>query len=455
MQGSFAPGGEGRHKRQKILLASDEGGLEVIEEDEIQELSSARLGAGPGTQWRDVLDPGVDERTEKAYRDGLAEARRTGNAAPQEPVPPDISFTYKGRTVYILKDGDEGQGLRTGVLGHYIVPYSRSPANNTAVPFPTPGVLIHNPRPVPAGAPGHPRPGVADARPRPNILYCEVNKHYIVPDGKYMEIGLHSLRAILEEAESLDFAFSKRMEGLQNASSSVVWDCLDPDFNPADRQAVLAQFMGKYLDRLYTQFNPGADPDVAIVSGEALHEHKAFCKEWVQKHYKSLTPLITSNAEILTGDFFNKISATTQGAGGLTRMEMARFFMRNEDFAWSFASALYFHTTNLDHVRGGRNASITQTRNSMTLKAQEYNRFGRLLLEKMESLHDLARVHAAARPFAIEKYTVDWYGILGQMPHIHRYFDDITRYTQAGVRPFQRRGQPQIPPWRVGMDQRP
>jgi hypothetical protein len=303
--------------------------------------------------------------------------------------------------------------------------------------------------------------GERDDRRRPHPFFSVDGRDYVRPDGRdhvrpdstYLEIGIKKLKSILEEAESLDLSFAKRMEGLQNVASSVVWDCIDPDFNPTDRQAVLNQFMGKYLDRFYSKLDPVGEPGVRDVASEALHKHKAFCEEWVKKHYKNLTPLITSSAEALAGDFYPHFEKMMTPDKKITRTELARILMRHEEFACLFASALYHHITNLDHTRGGRNASITQTRNSMSLLAWEYKKLGTAISENSKIIWDVISARQGSQFAPIEKYTVDWYDILGQMPQIHRYFDDMAHMNMfTPGRVVNRRGQQQVPPWRFAMD---
>jgi hypothetical protein len=288
-----------------------------------------------------------------------------------------------------------------------------------------------------------------DSQPKPNLHYCKEGRDFIKANPmRFWEIGASRIRKYLEKAESLDFAFAKRMQGFGNVTQSVVWDCLDPDYDPSDRKEVMDQFMSKYLSRIYTRADAGSnEPDTARLSEEALHKHKVFCQAWTKKHYRCLTPAVTAPAEALAGEFYSDMVAMCDPQARPTRMELARLFMRHQDIAPEFASCLHYFMTNLEQSRGGRNASYKQMSSVNSSKAWSYNRLGNLLGEQGATLARIIRGLANAQP---DPYVVDWYSVLGQMPEVHRYFDDSqTSATSAG--PTARRaGAGQVPPWRVG-----
>jgi hypothetical protein len=292
------------------------------------------------------------------------------------------------------------------------------------------------------------RPG--DSQPRPNLHYCKEGRDFITADPDlFWEIGASTLRRCLERAESLDFAFAKRMQGFGNVTQSVVWDCLDPDYDPSDRKEVMDQFMSKYLNRFYTRVDAGSnEPDAMVLSEEALHKHKVFCQAWTKKHYRCLTPAVTAPAEALAGEFYDDMVAMCDPGARPTRMQLARLFMRHQDIAPEFASCLHYFMTNLEQSRGGRNASYKQMSSINSSKAWSYNRLGNLLGEQGAPL---ARIIRGLAHDQFDIHAVDWYSVLGQMPEVHRYFDDTqTSATASAGATARRAAQGQVPPWRVG-----
>ena len=65
------------------------------------------------------------------------------------------------------------------------------------------------------------------------------------------------------------------MQGLLGTTQTSVWDCLDPDFDPADRKDLLSQFLNTYSGDFYAHVE---DASAREVAQEAMQQHKAFCK---------------------------------------------------------------------------------------------------------------------------------------------------------------------------------
>ena len=275
--------------------------------------------------------------------------------------------------------------------------------------------------------------------------------HFVCADPEnslYYEIGVDRLRATLEEAEALDLAFARRMEGLANVNKSVMWDCLDPDYDASDREGLMEQFMSKYLERFYSRLEPGNIPDVRSLTEEALHKHKAFCKAWTQKHYKTLTPTVTAPAETLVNEFYPYLESIFPRNHRLARAELARVLMRHEEFSADFATCLHYYTTSLEQGRAGRNASYKQMSQISTARAMSYTRMGNVLSDKMNVLTQLFRgMQRDPTDRWLHPLLIDWHSIMGQIPQVHRYFDDDA--AQHAGAPRVQPGGGQIPPWRI------
>lgn len=403
------------------------------------------LGARPGTDWGAVLQPEVDEATEARFRaenaNDLISAAGGVPAAAGAPVaegpilPPPQHLEAKGKVFYILQGDTRREPVRTGVGAHYIRPY-RMGANG-AVPYPIPEEIGDGDQDA--------LPESVSLEPKPDLKYCRQGRDYVIPDGSYMEVGAERLAAVLGAAEQADLKFARRMEGLANVTPGLYWDCLDPDFNPADRQAVVHQFMSKYLERFYAQVEPGNEPGAQRVADEALHKHRTFCREWVRKHHKGLTPLVTSPAEALTSEFFDRIRAELMPTSRMTREELSRLFMRHPDFASDFATCLYYYTTSLEQSRGGRNATYKQMNAATTSKVWAYKRFGDMLGASRAKLRELLGDFETEQEFCLGANFVDWYDILGQLPEVHKRFEPALKDWLSGG--GDRADGGNVPPW--------
>lgn len=415
--------------------------------------------------WTESLDPDVDEATQRQMRAEhatdvrarqiLAQRGVAPAAAPPpplpRPIPPPQRFTVKGTLVLVVKGADIPP--RAGEWGHYIVPYVIE-GTGTATPYTTHTPNTH-PLVVAEGYPGMSRDG-RDTQPQPNVDTCTLGVDFVTADAsKFWEVGLDNVKKILETAEAADLEFSRRMEGLGNVARGVVWECLDAEYDASDRVSVMEQFMSKYMERFYTKLGTGNFPDIESISAEAIHKHKAFCKAWSDKHYRTLTPAVTAPAEALTGDFFPYIEPLMTGTPPhlrLTRMELSRVFMRHPEIAGEFASALQHYSNSLEQTRGRRNANYKQINMMNSARVLSYNRFGNLLDQKGPMLTRLLKELCTEASSRLHPMTVDWYSILGQIPPVHRYFEDTTPYHGISSARQASAAQGQVPPWRFGKD---
>lgn len=432
-------------------------------------------GAFPvNADWPNVLDPENDESVTRKVRSDnvarelsrLAQIRVPGIARPlnahlldyvKGPFPPSTHFKLGDMRVYVLKGKLESEPLRAGELGHYIVTTVVDNVGTQAAP-----VLRARPfiNPVddatkdPRAAPPNEAPGVqaSDWRDPPNQRYCVENRDYIAASRAFYEIGRTTLSNALEAAEALDLSFARRMEGLSNVPFQTCWDCIDPDYDPSDRPLLRDQFIAKYLGKFYEDNEPSElGPSVEDVATEAMEKHRALCQAWAKKHYRTLTPYVTSPAEALASDFYRYVEVFFPAQRRLSRAELARILMRHPETATDFAVCLYSFINSLEQSRGGRNASYKAMSVTSAARVASYKRFGDLLNEKMGVLRTFfSDVLADAHAKWFHPYLVDWHAILGQMPQVHRYFSNAG----AGLFPAKRGRNPaardHVPPWKFG-----
>ena len=352
---------------------------------------------------------------------------------------PFARFSHKGVTFVVLPDSEERARPLTAV--RYLTPYVVEAEGGTAHACPHPPEEARNTEDVRVATP----PGVPAPHPRKSIP----GRHYLRPGAKgYMEVGALCLCQALERAEHLDWLFAKRMEGLTNVAAAVCWDCLDPDFNPADRQPVLQQFMAKYLDRYYSKL--GLTGDAEAMLSEGIRRHKDFCKEWVRQHYKSLTPYLFGPAEVLANLFYRGLAPQFANPKGPTCAELARLLIRHEKTTVEFAYCLQFFTASIEQSRGNRNASYKQMATVTSARNAEVRNLGEALSRHISPLHEAFQSLSDPHSWYFSELTVDWYDILGQMPQTHRAFDDLAAFGVPGQRDL--RGRDHVPPWRVGRE---
>lgn len=155
---------------------------------------------------------------------------------------------------------------------------------------------------------------------------------------------------------------------------------------------------------------------------------------------------MTSPAEALASDFRESLAGVME-RDQLDSKELARFFMRNPDTALQFATCLHYYMTAVEQTRGGRNASYKQMNMVTTSKVMSYSRFGEHLQSIRRRLSEaFLRLRISNHNRVFDPLIVDWYAIAGQLPHLHRRFDDsaMASKIRGSVRPGM------APPWRLG-----
>lgn len=421
---------------------------------------STPLAAGAGTDWDTLLTPQLDEQTEREYRDAAgpttrfyssdddaSDTARPGDTVPQDPPrAPLLRFQYKGMTIFVLERELEAPLARLETA-QYLVPYVLEDDPDTgqcAVPYPRPAMRLDIDDMVAEKA--RIQKCRFDPAP-PDILLCRPGVHYVLPADNCLQIGRAALRRVLEAAQDMDLRFARRVEGLSNVTSSVVWDCLDPEYNPADRQALQGVFLAKYLQRFYAQVGLTSRPPVQDLMAEGVRRHRTFCKEWAKQHHRALTPYVTAPAEVLTSSFYQDMPLNRRGREDLLSCpEMARLFMRHEDTCVEFASCLQYFVATIDQARGTRNASYKQMNVVTMARNQGMRTFGATLARSLSRLRPVFQaVQDDLQERYLSHYTVDWHDILGQIPHAHHAFDEMAAFGMDSQPQAQLR--PGDPPW--------
>jgi hypothetical protein len=146
-------------------------------------------------------------------------------------------------------------------------------------------------------------------------------------------------------------------------------------------------------------------------------------QEWVHKHYKTLTPLVTAAAEALVSDFYQSIQGRMADEWRLGVQQFARLLMRHPALSHYFAVCLQSYMTSLDQARAGRNPTYKSMTIATVTRFQSFKRFT-VELERMGgALQDFYDSIHSVNQFHFHEWLVDWYGIAGQLPEVHRYFD--------------------------------
>lgn len=164
----------------------------------------------------------------------------------------------------------------------------------------------------------------------------------------------------------------------------------------------------------------------------------------MHKHYKNLTPTITSAAESLVSSFYDSFILGFRDK--ITLEMMTRIFMRDASLSPLFASCLNFHMSTLDQTRPWRNPTYKQMTVTSTASAQQYYALLRSIDAKRVSIHKTFErlvEHEESRMF--NPLVIDWYSIAGQLPQTHKHF----RHRIDNLLFKRRRANQDVLPWKV------
>lgn len=310
--------------------------------------------------------------------------------------PPSLYFTLSNKTRVFIIPGDSA--LRKGILRHALKPYQKVDMHKRTYPQ----KMIDEPD----------RDKVKDEDY--DNKYCKKGRDYVTPDDdqKYYEIGLDFLKELCMQAEQRDREFSMTIQGLLGVAQNYVWACMDPDFDPHDRLPLWHLYVKTKLEQALDSVKQDQS------ANEILRQHKVFCKEWVHKHYKNITPIVMSASIVVINKCLNIIPRKFQGLSNLT---LARMMWRNDQTHGLFAECIYWQITSNDQSKGGRNPSYKQMNVVSHAHAQCYYKLvkvlGEINWEKtwFRSPDDCSVVQ-------VHPDSIDWHGIVGQIPDVHAMF---------------------------------
>ena len=248
---------------------------------------------------------------------------------------------------------------------------------------------------------------------------------WISKDEKNYEVGADYLKEVCERAEELDYNFAQSMQGLRGTNISAVWTCTDPEYDITDRGTVLAQFVRMYMEKFYTHISVMGSTDVEEVVHEALRLHEEFCKGWVHRHHRTLSPEINAASEALVGLYFEQLKALFPRQTHVTRAHISRFLRRHPDYCGEFAYCLYHYMTSQEHMRGNRNPSYKAMSSERNAHITALRRMGDMLFNGGNLAAEFA-TYQTSIDLVFDVKTVDWHYIASQMPQHHKEFDGFT-----------------------------
>ena len=167
----------------------------------------------------------------------------------------------------------------------------------------------------------------------------------------------------------------------------------------------------------------------------------------MHKHYKTITPLVTSAADALVSEFYQSMQARMPEDWRLSVTQFSRLLMRHPSLSQHFAVCLQSYMTSVDQSRPGRNSSYKVMNVATVARFQSFKRFAVELERHSGELQAFYERITHVTDFCFHEWTVDWYGIAGQLPEVHRFFE---RPQDNMMLKRRRGGQGGVAPWVYG-----
>ena len=327
---------------------------------------------------------------------------------PQDVKPPNVFvwiYTVDRRRVRLFFNFERNyvQNVHRGIGLHYIRPFTEENGVCHSYPkrtmaFPRFNAIV--PSAYHAVVSNHDIPGVDYVYPELNFFF-DADQEWMVEQCRL--------------AERLDFEMAQTMQGLLGVNINMVWTCLDPSLEPFDRYSVFRSYVQHYVKSRMEEMS-GENPSELTVGG-IINEHAAACKQWVYKHFKGLTPLVTSAATMLVRKCWNVIPVKFHVMGEL---RVARMLWRNKGMSTLFQECVYWHVNQNDQSKNSRNPSYKQMTTVTHAHAQCYYK----LIREMQGMDwNVFTVNPLDDlDVLFHEDTIDWHEIASQYPAVHHKY---------------------------------
>jgi len=245
----------------------------------------------------------------------------------------------------------------------------------------------------------------------------------------YYEVGGTLIKENLQKAEALDFQFASLIQGLLGLPQESVWACLDPDYNPHDKDPLIAQFRTNYTQSTYKEVT-WVDQDMSrLLSEEIIQQHKKFTREWVSEHFKNITPLVSSAAQVLAQQVLPHLRLDVDV------YMFTRFLMRHPLINLDFATCLHSYMISMENSRPNRNPSYKQITNSQMAHFQQFKHFSKVVTSEIRDIKKFFESKTSMHDTLFNEYLTDWYTIAKQLPHFHRHYPRPEKENKGVIRP--------------------
>ena len=242
-------------------------------------------------------------------------------------------------------------------------------------------------------------------------------EHFIFPftDETFYGVGWKRLSSIVRSAESSDFDFAQRIQGLQGATQDAVWSFVDQAQLQRDRSTMLDKFFNGFLQKFLQNHPPSESNKPEHVVAEAVRMYEKMCEKWSVRHIRCVTAKIHAHCEALINFFRDVIPIMSKT--DLTIKQWAYLVRRDPKLSPQFTVCLHYFMTKMEQDKGTRNANYKSMNHALASNMYAMQALRDLFVSHQMHIEILVRrvLTDTGESSLLHPLIIDWPDILSQI----------------------------------------
>lgn len=254
----------------------------------------------------------------------------------------------------------------------------------------------------------------------PDPKYVSKTRHMWFPteNQTFWTIGSLWIMDRIKQAQSADFEFAQRIQGLQGSTQEAVWANLDANNmdHHMDRNAFVHHFLSVYIHRFLLAHPPGErtnNPDRVVA--EAVRMYEEMSSQWESGHIKQLSAKVQGCGEGLLSIFYEHISPRITSK--LTVKQLYSLIRRDTEMSPLFTMCLHYYITKIDQDKGTRNANYKSMNNVNAANVYAMQALNKFFIDFSKKIQNIIEDGNKDSVKGLELYwmTMDWPMIAEQL----------------------------------------
>lgn len=240
-----------------------------------------------------------------------------------------------------------------------------------------------------------------------------------LPGETFWVIGWRWLTERLKQAETADFEFALKIQGLQGGTQESVWADLNVQSCSQDRTNLVEKFINVFGQKFSDQMKGMQSRTPHDLIAQVVRMYESMCEKWSFFHVKQLAPRVEAAIEAMLVLFGKEITKIV--GENLTMKQVGCIMRRDKVLAPTLATCLHYFMTKLEQDRGSRNANYKSMNNANMANVFAVNLLSKFIKEQRGRIAELVQA-VAIEGIYFHWLTMDWADIaqqlrLGEVPY--------------------------------------